>query len=226
MCRSLLPLILVSIGIHIFVLAISTPLLEWQIKEVDSDFPPAYEVHTSTFGTLLGNFPRDSSYYGQIYVTKGGTICPYESMILIERQPHENGAIEQVMRRIKGTYVPWLENLGAIAICIAVIYMWWFAVWYRRPVLETLFLTGTGMFIFLLLSQIVRPFLWRVGPTFGFYGIVDCYHGTILFAVSLIKIHYEMPIVLLVSILPIWKAFSMMIRQIIKTVREVNAVTN
>lgn len=52
-----------------------------------------------------------------------------------------------------------------------------------------------------VLTQTVRPFLYRVGPPFGSFGKLECYHGTITFNVALSNVHYETPIVLLLGIL-------------------------
>jgi hypothetical protein len=48
MRRSLLPLILSSLGFIMIRFVINMPLLDWQVSEIVTDFPPAYEVNIAS----------------------------------------------------------------------------------------------------------------------------------------------------------------------------------
>jgi len=111
-----------------------------------------------------------------------------------------------------------------LEISLAGIYIWWFTIWYKRPIWKALVLavvfTGVAVFIFIVLTQIVRPFLWRVGASPEYFGTLDCYSGTVTFNVALSKVHYEMPILLFAGILLELGALGIMVRQIIKAIIE------
>jgi hypothetical protein len=142
------------------------------------------------------------------------------------RRLESDDALERISLIADETYIPWLENLSVVVIYLAGIYIWLYAILWRRPFWETIGLTITAILIFISLTQFVRPFLGKVGSTFGFYGTSDCYHGTITFTISLAKIHYEVPILLLIGVILELGVFSMMLHQIVKVVSERRAATN
>jgi hypothetical protein len=220
MHRNLLPFILASLGYVIFLLATSVPLFEWQISEIVTDFPPTYKVNISPYPltTRLGTSLDNGLYVGRVYVSKDGRICRYKDLSFVATRSQNDEALEQVSLNINEKYIPWLEGWVVMGIYLSGIYLWWFTIWYKRPIWEAIGLTALAIFIFILLTQIVRPFLWRVGPSPEYFGILDCYHGTVGFNVGLLKVHYETLIIFIAGLLLELAAIVMMLQQIIRAV--------
>ena len=218
MQRTLLPFILASLGYVMALLATSMPLFEWQISEIVTDFPPTYNVNISRFPltTRLGTFLDNASYVGKVYVSKDGRICRYKDLSFVATRLQNDEALEQVSLNVNEKYIPWLEGWAVMGIYLSGIYIWWFTIWYKRPIWEAIGLTAVAIFIFILLTQIVRPFLWSVGPSPEYFGTLDCYRGTVTFNATLSKVHYETLIILFAGVLAELGALGMMLRQIIK----------
>ncbi len=221
MHRSFLPFLLVSLGYAIALLATTMPLFEWQISEVVTDFPSTYEVHVhpSPWTARLGDSLDHGLYitFGQLYVSKDGENCRYNMNIVVKRSWIER-TLEQLSQSLDG-FIAWLYEWNCIEIVLSVVYVWWFTIWYKRPVGEAfVFTIIAGLFNFEL-TQILRELLPRVIP-FASVGTLDCYHGIVTFAARLSKVHYETLFVFGAGILAQLGAFGMMLGQIIKATIE------
>src|SRR5512138_190378 len=98
--RSLLPIVLASLGSFAILLAISMPLFEWQINEIVTDFPEAYDVHVlpSPWTTRFGDSFNDNSFVssGRIYVSKNGASCSSDDLNFVAKRSQKDEALEQV----------------------------------------------------------------------------------------------------------------------------------
>jgi hypothetical protein len=218
MHRSLLPFILASLGHVIVLLATSSarPLFEWQINDISTNFPAAYEIHVSPhlLTTSIGASLNDISYRGKVYVSKDGEVCRSEDLKFDARRSESNESLELALLNIDEKLFAW----SAIEIYLCGIYIWLSTIWNRRPIWEAFISTVLAGFIFILLTQAVRPYLYKVGPPFEYFGNLACYRGMVTFNVVLSKVHYETPVLLLVGILLELGAIGLILRQIMKAI--------
>lgn len=213
MRQSFLPFILVSAGFSLFLLGMAMPLLEWQISKIGTDFPPIYEVHvhsspwTARFGE---SFDEDSYLYRNISVLKDRQECFNEDINLVVRRSQKDEAIEQRWLNMSNN-ISWLPGWSLIESGLAILYIWWFVIWYKhQSVWQAIGLTILAVFIFLnLIPRLTGPLFPHT-----FLGAVDCDHGTITFSATLLKTHYGTPIVLFMGILAELGALVIMIREI------------
>jgi hypothetical protein len=214
MHRSLLPLILASLGFFIIRFVINMPLLEWQVSEIAIDFPSTYEVEISPspWRASLGETLDDGSYILQeIRVIGDESFCRKEHLKFVVRRSQNDEIVERVLNaNLKNT--SWLFAWGMIELILSGMYIWWFIIEYKhRGVVDAVIFLGIAGLIYVFLILISRV----LGPQLGYSGIVDCY-GTVTFNAKLSKIHYETLIVLFISILSELGALSIILRQIIK----------
>src|ERR671919_419558 len=100
MHRSLLPLILASLGFFIIRFVINMPLLEWQVSEIVTDFPSTYEVetHPSPWTANLGDSLDNGSYILQeIRVIGDGSFCRKENLNFIVTRSHNDEIVERLL---------------------------------------------------------------------------------------------------------------------------------
>jgi len=224
MQRALLPSSLASLGFIIILLALKMPLFEWQISEIVTDFPSAYEIHIqpSPWSARLGDSLNDSLYIslGNVYVTKDGISCSHENLNFLVRRSQSDETLERISLNLTEKNGRWLYVWGARIIILSGIYIWWFTIFYQRRsiFLAFLFTIIAGVF-YVWLTQIVRPLLPRVVPL-EYLGGLDCYHGTVTFNARLLKIHYETLIVFVSGILLELGALGIILRQIMKAIIE------
>src|SRR6266498_51978 len=104
MFRSIIPFVLVCLGITIVGLARDMPLFDWKISEIVADLPPNFHVKPSPWTTrlgesVLGDFSKNGSYFlWQIYAPMGnGTnVCsPVGSKPIVKRS-----MIDETLERI------------------------------------------------------------------------------------------------------------------------------
>lgn len=202
MHRSLLPIILASLGFVLIVMATSVlPLFEWQISETTIDFPPSHEIHIlpAPWSAKLGDSFDDGSFiFRKVFVSKDGRNCLKENLNFVVRRSPNDEALERVSLNV-GKSISWLFGWGLIEIVLSGIYLWWFTIWYQhRPVFHAIVYTVIAAIFFLFLTQVLR----LAGPLFSpyYFGVADCFSGTVTFAARLSKVHYEMPVVLLAGI--------------------------
>ena len=210
--QSLLPLILSSLGFIMIRFVINMPLLDWQVSEIATDFPPAYEVDvaSSPWIASLGDALDDGSYILQeIRVIGDGSFCRKENLKFIVKRSQNDETVERVLNAGQKN-TSWLFAWGTIGLTLSGVYIWWFITGYKQGSASQAFiLIGIAGFIYVFLLLISRV----LGPQPGYIGIADCY-GAITFSAKLSQIHYETLIVLFASILAELGALGMILRQI------------
>ncbi|HLO29121.1 MAG TPA: hypothetical protein VK249_08305, partial [Anaerolineales bacterium] len=218
--------VLVSLGYAIALFSAKIPLFEWQISDIVTSFPSPYKVHTrpSPWIASIGDSLNQGLYVslGQVYVSKYGDNCRAEDVTVIVKRSRIDETSEWVSINIDKS-ISWLSERSWIEIMLSLIYIWWFTIWYKRPIWEAVvlaifFTVMAGIFYFVL-AQILRHLLPTVVP-FESAGILDCYHGIVTFNAKLLKVHYQSLIFLFIGILAELGAFGMMLRQIIRAVIE------
>jgi hypothetical protein len=218
MHRSLLPLILASLGFLLIPFAVGLPLFEWQVSEIVTDFPSTYQVKISPspWKATLGEALDDGSYILQeIRVIGEGAFCRKENLKFVVKRSQNDEIVERVFNaNLKNT--SWLFTWGIYELILSGMYILWFVVEYKHhSVSQAVIVIGVAGFIYISLILV-----WRVlGPQIGYVGISDCY-GTITFNARLLKVHYETLIVLFVCILAELGALGVMLRQIIRAVTQ------
>ncbi len=217
MYRSLFPFILASIGFAVVALVTSMPLFDWQISQFAADFPSTDEVVVSPSPWIarLGDSLDDGSYvFGKVSVSMDGKGCRKEGLNFVVRRSARDKSLDQIWLNIYKN-ISWLSGWSWIEVILSSIYILWFAIWSKQGrVLHAIILTGIAVILFLNLTQILRlvaPF-----PYSHYFGIVDCYHGTVTFHARLEKVYYETPILLFVGIMLELGALGVMARQIIE----------
>lgn len=225
MRRRLLPSILLIVGYLAILLATIMPLFEWQITQLNTDFPSAYEVSaqpspwTAKLGDALGHGKNAS--FGNVYVSRGALDCRYQDVNFNIKRSRIDETLELISTNIK-VYVFWLFEWQWVAIGLSIIYIWWFTIWHQYPINEAIILTVIVAVCEHGLTQLTRNLL----PRIMHLGTLDCYHGTITFNAVISKVHHETLIVLFVGILLGLVAFGMMPRQIIKSFSERKKASN
>ena len=218
MHRSLLPLLLASLGFFIIRFVINMPLLEWQVSEIVTDFPSTYrvEISPSPWKANLGEALDDGSYILQeMRVIGVGAFCRKENLKFAVSRSQNDVMVERVLNANLKDY-SWLAAWGMIELILSGIYIWWFIVAYKRgSAFQAVIFIGIAGFIYVFLIMISRV----LGPQLGYVGISDC-TGTVTFDARLLKIHYETLIVLFASILAELGALGIMLRQIIRAVTQ------
>ncbi len=219
MHRNLLLAILASIGSIIAVLATALPLFEWQITGSTADFPPAYEIRIqpSPWVARLGDSLDHGLYvsFGKVYVLKDGRDCRHQDVNIVIKRSQTDETLETVALN-SNKNISWLLDWNWIAIVLSIIYIWWFTIWYKRPIWEAAVFTVVLAVSYYELTQIVRLVL----PRLGHLGTLECDRGTVTLDVKLARVHYEMPIVFLGGIFVELGALGVMARQIIKALIE------
>lgn len=210
MHRSLLPFILASLGFILFAWAINMPLFEWQVSEIITN--PAHNIHFSPspwiakFGDSLEDgsvifYQFDGSYCGNSF-------SPEKLNSVVKRSWSEE-AIERIARNMNRSIIPWLWLL----IFVCGIYMWWYALHYKRLITETLIFTVVAMILFCILLDVARPFFAHVVSS-------GCLEGTVTFNANLAKVHYETLLVFFAAIVAEIGAVGIMWHQIRKALSE------
>lgn len=206
MFRSFIPFILASLGLTMISWAGRTPLFEWQLSQINTDFSSSCE----------GNLPSH-------WTTRFGESLEVRSSLLgnLNLVVRRSWTDETLDRLSLGLYdsSQWLF-VGTI---LSMIYMWWFLLQDKQGrashIVAVVFFTIIAVFMYFLLSQVVMV----AGPAIGrlpyYFGIRDC-HGTLTFTARLSKINCETLIVLFAGILLELGAIGVMVRQIAKVVRE------
>jgi len=218
MHRSLVPLILASLGFVIIRFVLNMPLLEWQVSEIVTDFPSTYqvEISPSPWEGSLGDALGDGSYILQkIRVIGNGAFCRKENLKFVVRRSQNDVIVERVLNANLKNY-SWLLAWSMIELILSGMYIWWFIVEYRHgSAFQDVIFMGIAGFIYVFLILISRV----LGHQLGYVGISDC-SGTVTLNASLSKVHYETLIVLSVCILSELGALGVMLGQIKRAVIE------
>lgn len=224
MHRSLLPLILASLGFFIIRFVINMPLLEWQVSEIVTDFPSTYEVDIlpSPWTANLGDTLDDGSFILQkIRVIEDGSFCRKENLKFVVTRSQNDVTLERALNANLKNY-SWLFAWGMVELILSGMYIWWFIMEYKHgSAFQAVTFIGIAGFIYFLLLLISRV----LGPQLGYVGISDCY-GTVTFNARLLKVHYETLIVLFVCILVELGALGVMLRQIRRAIIERKKILN
>ena len=110
--------------------------------------------------------------------------------------------------------VNWIGFVSTLFLCTA--YIWWFTIWYKRPIAEAVSYTVIAVILFCLLIDVWRPLGAKVGPPFS----CSDYQGSMTFNARVSWLHLETLAVLLAGIIAELGAIGMMVRQIIKAINE------
>jgi hypothetical protein len=219
MPKNFIPCLLAILGYAIILLSIGSarPLFEWQIRDISTDYPSPYEVHTSPYRltTSIGS-SLNSSYQGIVYVTKGDGICSNKDVNFVASRSENDRSLEKALSNVDQV----LYNWSGIELYLSGLYIWFYAARYKRPIWETLLSTVLAGVIFLFLTAMVHPFLYKVGPPFQYFGDLECNHGSVMFNVGLSKIHYETLLLLLGGIQCELAGIVLIVRQVIQALRE------
>jgi len=221
MLRSILPFILASLGFVLVALVVNMPLLEWQISEITTDFPSEVHFNSSPWSAKFGDSLENGSYTNlddsyishQVYVSENRNNCIPEHLNAVVRRSRIDEVVDRTAGFINQNIIPWLSgrNTFGVLLFLCGTYIWWFASWYKRPIVEGLIFTAIAMILIGLLINVWRVFFSKIGVPWCME-----LRGTVTFSAQLSKVHYETLIVLLSAILAEVGALSMMLRQVIK----------
>ena len=219
MQRSLLPLILASLGFLLLPSGMAMPLFEWQIREIVTDFPSTYNVDIppSPWRASIGEALDDGSYILQeSRVIGNGGFCRQEGLEFVVRRSQRDEIVERLLNaNLKNSsYDSWFFPLGFCELLLCGWYIWWFIIMYKHgSAFQAVIFMGIAGFIYVFLIAI-----WEVlGPHLGYVGLADC-AGTITFNARLSKVHYETLLVFWAGVLLELGALGVMAHQIVKAV--------
>jgi hypothetical protein len=222
MQRALLPNVLASLGYILIVWALTLPLFEWEVNLVNADYPPNYQVHftPSPWKAKLGESLDDSSYiFRKIFVSMDQQTCLNEEGLNIMGERSLNDKELELLSIKSNNFISWLPFWSLIPIILSGIYMWWVILWrIHRPISEAVASTVLIAVLFCFLIGLLR----LLGPTVSWDYFVVSYEcrGALTFSAELSKIHYEMPIpiILVLGIFAELVAFAVMLREIVRTI--------
>lgn len=222
MLRSLLPSLLASLGFTLIALTIKMPLFEWQVSEITTDLPP--EFHINPFWTTKPGESLESDSYvlnQVVMILKNGNSCSPEQLTYAIRRSRSDERLEQIALNINQRITRWLTGLTftgqitmAVILLLCGIHIWWFTIWYNRPITEAFIITVVAV---ILLGFLIN--VWRIlVPEIGVFVCHPGPHGTVAFNARLSKVHYETLIVFFSGILLELGALGIILRQIIGTI--------
>jgi hypothetical protein len=188
MFRSFIPFILASLGFTMISWATKMPLFEWQFSKIVTDFSSACD----------GSLPSQwTTRFGESLDVRNKPSLSKDLNIIVSRSSTD----ESFDRLTRGLYNS--RPLLFTGVMLSIGYMWWLLLRDKQGrashVGVALLFSILAVFICLLLSQVVR----LAGPAVGqipYYSEIRHCRGAITFNATLLKIHYETLLVLLVSI--------------------------
>jgi|SRR5215208_1636 len=222
MYRSLLPLILASLGFLMIPFGIAMPLFEWQVNQIVTDFPSTYDVKISPspWKASIGEALDDGSYILQeVRVVGGEGICLKDNLKFVVRRSKYDEIIERVLNaNLESISLhSWSFAVGFWELILCGWYIWWFIIVYKYgSALQAVICVGIGGLIYVFLIS-----AWRlIGPhLFGYGGMADC-SGAVTFNAKLSKVHFETLLVFGAAVLLELGAFVEMVRHMIKAVTQ------
>jgi len=214
MHRSLIPFILASFGYILLLQADGMLLFEWRVRETVVDSQSTTKIYSlpSYWKTPFGKSLDDRT----VRSVRTSIDDPCLDFKYVIKRSQNGEALERLSLGIYHS-ISWLFEWGWIGIVLSVIYMWWFLFWYKQGTSNIVLFTGIVLFTCILLSQVVRIVAPNIAYTFKAVAPQDC-QGAVTFDAALVKLHYEMPIVLLAGICLELGTFFVMFRQIRKSV--------
>lgn len=226
MFRSIIPYVLICLGFTLIGLARDMPFFDWEISEIVADIPPDYQVKPSPWTirlgeSVLGDSLNDGSYLlWQVNKStdQGKNVCSLEGMKPIVRRSQIDDVLERVSISFYENVYPWLRTLSWLLLLLSGMYVWGFAILYKRPVYEPIVFTILITIMFCIFFENVwRPLSGRV-ITYAFvcdpFTRSNPYSGTITFSANLSKVHYEMLLVFGAGVLAELGALGVMFNQI------------
>jgi len=147
------------------------PLYEWQAGEIITDTPYDIRFAPSPWIAKFGDSLEDSSFIsGQFDNSYCGNSFSPDKMNSVAKRLRIEEALERITRNINHSIIPWLWFL----IFLSGIYIWWFAIYYKRPFIETFLFTVVAIVFLCIILDASRPF-------FAIIGGPGCLEGTVTF---------------------------------------------
>lgn len=223
MHRSLIPFVLVIFGIFCVAIATTLPLLEWEVHVQTADFPATSRVNiaASPWTTYFAESLADpSTVLRRITVWDAQKLCINEEKtfgLTIART--EPASFSETLLLNLGRTTSWFIALGLLSLLPAAIYIGWVMLGLERRPLAEAVLTGLIGIGFLIIAVILLalaaptpstpPFSEPLGGT-----TTNC-QGTFSLQISLLRIHYATPLVLLTGVVAALGAWGLILRQIL-----------
>jgi len=229
MLRSIIPFVLVCLGFTIVGLARDMPRFEWEISDINADIPPDFHVQPSPWTTrlgesVLGDSSDDNSYFlWQVYTPSGNgedSCSPVGSKPVVKRSQNDE-TLERVSIGFYQKVYPWLWGISWLLLFLSGNYVWWFAIWDKRPISEAVIFTVIILVMScFLFDNVWRPLAGRVMPALSCIPLAESqpYSGTITFNANLSKIHYEMLLVLFTGVCLELGAVGVILRQTMRAI--------
>jgi hypothetical protein len=186
------------------------PLFEWQVSEIVTDPPYEVRFNPSPWIVKFGDSLENGSV---IFYQFAGSYCgsgfsPEKLNSVVKRSWGEE-TLERITRNINHNIIPWLW----LVVFLCGIYFWWYAIHYKRPIIEVFICTIAATILLCILLNVSRPFFAIVGSS-------GCLEGTVIFTARLSKVHYETLLVFFGAIVAEVGAAGVMLRQIRQTIIE------
>jgi hypothetical protein len=200
--------------------ASALPLFEWKINLINANYPPDYKVYLtpSPWVTKLGESLEDRSYiFHKVFISVDQKTClNTEDLNIVAQRPSSDKALESISVKINNI-ITWFVLWGLVQIILSGIYMWWVIIWREhRRISEAL-----GSTLIILVSCLFLVAIMKLlGPrmSWDFFTVsYDCY-GALTYSAELSKMHYEVPVVMLIGIFAELGALSIMAREIIRAI--------
>jgi hypothetical protein len=226
MFRSFIPFLLAGLGFTLIAFAINTPLFEWQISEVVTDFPPTYnvDISPSPWRAHLGDTIDDGifNYFGGVWIRRDEGFCSRKDLNFVVTRSQNDKTLEHVLN-INPKIKPWLFAWVSTEVLLSITYIILFVLEYKHGSnIQAIAFMGFAGFICVFLIQVMRLF----GTSFPYYFFrtgfdsgIEC-HGTIAFNAVLSKVHYETLLVFWTGILAELGAIGVVVRQIRRAISE------
>ena len=212
MHRSIIPFIMACLGITLVALARDMPLFDWEISKVVADFPPNFYVKQSPWTTRLGESVLDDSldngayFLWQVYTPMGDKdVCSPIGLKPDAKFSKSGEFLERISANLYHNVFSWSsqEIIFGPMLLFCGIYIWWFTIWYKRPISEATIFTVLIVIVFCFLqASIWRVLRWRVMPALAcaIFTPPHPYSGTFSFSARLLGVHFEMLAVLLIGV--------------------------
>jgi hypothetical protein len=233
MLRSIIPFVLVCLGITLVALARDMPLFDWEISEIVVDIPPGFDVKPSPWTTRLGEtvlgeaFDDGGYFLWQVYTSMGNStdVCSPLGPKPIAKLSQNDELLERISINFYQKVFSWSAHWSIVGLILFLsgVYIWWFTIWYKHPISRAVIFTGIVTMMFCLLQvSIWRILAGRVMPALPCTLFLPAhpYSGTITFNANLSKIHYEMLIVLFTGVCFELGAIGVMLRQMMRAIMQ------
>jgi hypothetical protein len=186
------------------------PLFEWQISEIITNHPYDINFKPSPWLAKFGDSLEDGSIISyQFDGSYCGNSFNSEMLSSVVKRSWIEETLERITRNINHSIIPWLW----ILVFLSGIYLWWYAIHYKRPITEILIFTIIATVLLCTLLDFSRPFFATVGSS-------GCLEGSVTFNAKLSKVHYETLLVFFASVTAEAAAVSIMLYQLRRAANE------